>query len=74
MMDNFMAMMTASGMADPEGGAHKAIGMMLHRQASVLSFGDAFAFLALGCWIAVVLAFFVKPGKGFQTPPEAASH
>jgi DHA2 family multidrug resistance protein len=75
MMDNFMAMMTASGMADPEGGAHKAVGMMLHRQASVLSFGDAFAFLALGCWVAVALAFFVKPGKGFQTPPpEAASH
>jgi DHA2 family multidrug resistance protein len=36
---------------------------MMHRQAAVLAFGDAFGFLALGCWFAMGLAFFAKPGK-----------
>ncbi|MET0272461.1 MAG: DHA2 family efflux MFS transporter permease subunit [Phenylobacterium sp.] len=72
MMEGLTSMMSASGMADPEGGAAKAFGMMLHRQASVLAFGDAFAFLALGCWAAVFMALFAKPGKGFNTPAEGS--
>jgi DHA2 family multidrug resistance protein len=63
MLDGLTQMMTQGGMADPEGGARKAYSMMMHRQASVLSFGDAFAVLALGCWAAMILAFFAKPGK-----------
>jgi DHA2 family multidrug resistance protein len=59
-------MMSQSGMADPDGGARKAYGMLMHRQAAVLAFGDAFWFLSLGCWLAVVMALFVKPSK---TPP-----
>lgn len=63
MLDGLTQMMTQGGMADPEAGARKAYSMMLHRQAAVLSFGDAFAALSFGCWAAVVLAFFAKPGK-----------
>ncbi len=68
MLEHLTAMMSASGMADPEGGAAKAFSGMLHKQASVLSFGDAFMFLAAGCWAAVALAFFAKPGKPVAAP------
>jgi DHA2 family multidrug resistance protein len=68
MLAGLTGMMTESGMADPDGGARKAFSMMLHRQASVLAFGDAFWFLSLGCWLAVVMALFVKPAKA---PPVA---
>lgn len=61
LMDGLTQMMGAGGAADPNGMAAKAMSMMIHRQAAVLSFGDAFAVLALGCWFAVGLAFFVKP-------------
>jgi len=63
MYEGLVQMMTEGGMADPEAGARKAMAGMLHRQASVMSFGDAFAVLALGCWAAVFLALFVRPGK-----------
>ena len=62
MFEGLTQMMAAGGMADPEAGARKAMSLMLHKQASVLSFGDAFGFLALGCWAAVGLAFFARPG------------
>lgn len=61
LMDGLTQMMGASGAADPNGMAAKAMSLMIHRQAAVLSFGDAFAALAMGCWFAVGLAFFVKP-------------
>ncbi|HEY8573546.1 DHA2 family efflux MFS transporter permease subunit [Phenylobacterium sp.] len=63
MLDNLTAIMAGRGAPDPEGAARKAFGAMLNRQATVLAFGDAFAALALGCWAAVVLAFFARPGK-----------
>jgi DHA2 family multidrug resistance protein len=66
MMQGLSGMMSQSGMADPDGGARKAYSMLMHRQAMVLSFGDAFWFLSLGCWLAVVMALFVRPSK---TPP-----
>jgi DHA2 family multidrug resistance protein len=72
MLQNLTDLMSASGMANPEGGAAKAMSMMLHRQASVLAFGDAFLFLALGCWAAVVLALFTKPGK--SAAPAGGGH
>jgi DHA2 family multidrug resistance protein len=73
MMDGLTGMMTAGGMADPDGTARKAMSLMLHRQAAVLSFGDAFAVLALGCWMAVGLALFAKPGHT-QPPQGAGGH
>jgi DHA2 family multidrug resistance protein len=72
LMEGLTQMMTAGGMADPEAGAYKAMGGMLYRQASVLAFGDAFAFLALGCWAAMGLAFFTRPVRLDQPPAGAA--
>jgi DHA2 family multidrug resistance protein len=74
MMDGLTAMMTEGGLADPEGTARKAMSMMIHRQAAVLSFGDAFAVLALGCWAAVGLAFFARPGPAMPGPPQGGGH
>jgi DHA2 family multidrug resistance protein len=70
MMDGLTAMMTEGGMADPDGTARKAMSLMMHRQAAVLSFGDAFAVLSLGCWAAVGLAFFARPAKEGQPAPQ----
>ena len=56
-------MVTANGVADPEGLARKAVAMMMQREAQTLAFGDAFAVLALGCWVAAVLALFTSGGK-----------
>lgn len=61
LLDGLTQMMTAGGAADPEAVARKAMGGMLYKQASVLAFGDAFAFLALGCWLAVGLSLFTRP-------------
>jgi DHA2 family multidrug resistance protein len=46
--------------------------MLLHRQAAVLSFGDAFMFLAIGCWCAAGLALFARPGAAMPGPPAQA--
>ncbi|WP_296595341.1 DHA2 family efflux MFS transporter permease subunit [Phenylobacterium sp.] len=74
MMEGLTAMMTEGGLADPAGTARKAMSMMIHRQAAVLSFGDAFAVLALGCWAAVGLAFFARPGPAMGGPPQGGGH
>ena len=62
MLEGLTGMMGQGGMADPEGGARKAFSMLLRRQAVVLSFGDAFMFLAIGCWGAAALSLFARPG------------
>jgi len=74
LMDGLTQMMGANGAADPDGMAAKAMSMMIRRQASVLSFGDAFAVLALGCWFAVGVAFFVRPGPAMARPPQGGGH
>lgn len=74
MFDGLVQMMTAGGMADPEGGARKAFSMMMHRQASTLSFGDAFGVLAMGCWVAAALAFFARPGRPGAAPANTEAH
>lgn len=71
MMDGFTQMMEGAGLADPEGTARKAMGGMMHRQASVLSFGDAFAVLSLGCWAAAVLSLFARPGSAMARADDA---
>jgi DHA2 family multidrug resistance protein len=64
MMDGITAMVAEGGAADPESVARKAMGMMLHRQANVLSFADAFAALAVACWLTAGFAFFARaPNK-----------
>jgi DHA2 family multidrug resistance protein len=72
--DGLVQMMGANGAADPEGMAAKAMGAMMQKQASVLAFGDAFAVLALGCWAAVVLAFFARPVSLRQGPTGGGGH
>ncbi|HET6970354.1 MAG TPA: DHA2 family efflux MFS transporter permease subunit [Phenylobacterium sp.] len=72
MMAGLSQMMGAGGMADPDAGARKAMSMLLHRQAAVLSFGDAFGALSMGCWAAVVLALFARPGAPAPSPMQGA--
>ncbi|MGQ3111402.1 MAG: DHA2 family efflux MFS transporter permease subunit [Brevundimonas sp.] len=48
---------------DPEGAAMKAVNGILLRQATTLSFGDAFAALAVGCAFAAFVTLFAKPVK-----------
>jgi len=74
MMDAVQSLMAANGAPDPEAMAYKAMGGMMQKQASVLAFGDAFAALAMGCWIAAGLAFFVRPAKDNAAPPAAGAH
>ena len=74
MLDGFTQMMQGAGLADPNGTAMKAMGGMMHRQAAVLSFGDAFAVLALGCWAAAFLALFARPGSPVAGPGEGGGH
>ena len=47
---------------------------MIRREALVLSFGDAFAALAMGCWVAVALAFFTRPVKVDTGRPQGGGH
>lgn len=70
MMSGLTGMMSGAGMADPESGARKAYSMLMRRQAAVLSFGDAFMFLSLGCWMAAFLALFAKPGAAMPGPSD----
>jgi len=63
LLAGFIQLMEGNGVADPEGGARKAFSLLLQRKALVLSFGDAFGVLSLGCWAAVALAIFARPGQ-----------
>jgi MFS transporter, DHA2 family, multidrug resistance protein len=74
LMDGLTQVMGARGAADPEGMAAKAMGAMIRREASVLSFGDAFAVLALGCWVAMGLAFFTRPVRVDTGRPPGGGH
>lgn len=67
LMSSLTARMAQLGLADPDGAGRKAFSMMLHREASILAFGDAFAMLAVGLAFAAVLALFAKPGSN-QAP------
>ena len=69
MMQGLTGMMTEGGMADPDSGARKAFSMLMRRQAVVLSFGDCFMFLSIGCWFAAFLALFARPGAPMAGPP-----
>jgi len=69
MVEGLTGMMRERGMADPEGAANKALGMMLRREASVMGFADGFAFLALACAAAAALGVLAKPAKAAVVRP-----
>ncbi|MBI1405056.1 MAG: DHA2 family efflux MFS transporter permease subunit [Caulobacter sp.] len=73
MIEGLTARMAQLGTADPAGAGRKAFSMLMHRDASVLAFGDAFAALAVGLGLAAVLALFAKPGKA-AAPAAAGGH
>ncbi|MDB5477468.1 MAG: multidrug efflux transporter, permease protein [Phenylobacterium sp.] len=72
MLDGLTQMMGESGLANPEGAAHKAMWFLMRKQAATLSFGDAFLFLSLACWGAVGLAFFASKRANLAAPPAGA--
>ncbi|MBW8813794.1 MAG: DHA2 family efflux MFS transporter permease subunit [Caulobacterales bacterium] len=72
MMNGLSEMMSAGGMADPDATARKAMSLLMHRQAAVLAFGDAFGALSLSCWAAAFLAFFARPGSPMAAAPQGA--
>ncbi|WP_293897599.1 DHA2 family efflux MFS transporter permease subunit [Phenylobacterium sp.] len=74
MMEGLSQMMTAGGLADPDATARKAMSLLMHRQAAVLSFGDAFAVLGLGCWTAAALAIFARPAAARAGPAGGGAH
>ena len=74
LMDGLTQMMSAGGLADPEATARRAMGGMIHRQAAVLSFGDAFAALAISCWLAAALGLFARPGSAMARSDDAGAH
>lgn len=73
MLAGLTAMMDAQGIANPEGAAHKFLGMGLRRDAMVLAFGDGFYFLAIGCAFASLLGFMATPAKN-QAPSGGGGH
>ena len=71
MIAGLTARMAQLGVADPEGAGRKAFSMLLHRDAAVMAFGDAFAMLAVGLAAAAVLAMFASPARNPQPAPGA---
>jgi DHA2 family multidrug resistance protein len=74
MMTGLTQMMSEGGMADPDGTARKAMSMMMHRDAAVLSFGDAFAALAISSWLAAGLGLFARPGSAMARDDAPGGH
>ena len=74
LMEGLTQMMSAGGLADPEATARTAMSGMIHRQAAVLSFGDAFAALAISCWFAAALGLFARPGSAMARSDAPGGH
>lgn len=74
MLTGLTEMLSATGMADPDAAARKAMSGLLHRQAMVLGFGDAFAALAISCWIAAFLGLFARPGSAMARTDSPGGH
>ncbi len=72
MIANLTVMMANS--VDPEGAAMKAVNGILLRQATTLSFGDAFAMLAVGCAFAAFVTLLAKPVKIPAGAPPVDAH
>jgi DHA2 family multidrug resistance protein len=63
-----------AGSIDPAGAAMKALSGMLHRQATTLAFGDAFAMLAVGCAFAAFVTLLSRPVKAAPDAPPMDAH
>jgi DHA2 family multidrug resistance protein len=78
LLANLTERMTALGVADPEGAARKAVFGMLQHEALTLTFGDAFAMVAVACFVAAIMAQFSKPRRpsefGQPLPSKAEAH
>lgn len=74
LLNGLTQMMGAGGAADPNAMAAKAMSLMMHREAAVLSFADAFAVLSMCCWLAVGLALFVRPVPADAPRPSGGGH
>ncbi|MET0293379.1 MAG: DHA2 family efflux MFS transporter permease subunit [Phenylobacterium sp.] len=71
LLEMLTGMMQERGAADPEGAAMKALDRMIHREGTILSYGDAFYVMAAGCVLAACLTLLTRPPKNFgQLPPE----
>ncbi|MET0338730.1 MAG: DHA2 family efflux MFS transporter permease subunit [Caulobacter sp.] len=71
LLEMLTGMMQERGAADPEGAALKALDTMIHREGTILSYGDAFYVMAAGCVLAACLTLLTRPPKNFgQLPPE----
>ncbi|MDO9336760.1 MAG: DHA2 family efflux MFS transporter permease subunit [Caulobacter sp.] len=74
MISGLTAMMAQKGLIDPTGAGMKGFSLMLHQKALVLSFGDAFAALAVGLGGVAVLALFARPARGGPKPAGGGGH
>lgn len=63
MLEGLSALVAERGAPNPEGAAYKAVGMMLHRRALMMAFGDAFAFAALITFATALLSFVSRPAR-----------
>jgi len=61
MLHNMTFMMANGGSLDPAGGARKAFMFMIHNQAQVLAFGDAFAVMTTCAVVAALLGLTTRP-------------
>ena len=74
LMEGLNQMMAAGGMTDSAGGAAKAMSGLFHKQAAVLSFGDAFGAIAAASWFAAFLGLFARPGSAMSRADSVGGH
>ncbi len=74
MLAAFTQRMTERGVFDPEAAAAKALNGLIQRDAAVLSFGDAFAALAIASGVAGLLVFLASPAPKLPAKPAAGAH
>lgn len=79
MLEGLTQRMSELGVSDPEGAAYKAMFGMIQRQALTLTYGDAFAFVAVSCFAAAAVALLGKPKRPSElgmgpAPAPAESH
>jgi len=72
MLDGLTVMMNQA--TDPAGAARKMLSLLLRRDASVLAFGDAFAFMAICCLVAASLSVFASRGAPGRVVQPGESH
>ncbi len=69
MLAGLTQLMTERGVSDPAGAARKAISLLIHRDALVLAYADAFWLLALSCGLAGLLVLLAAPARAPAARP-----